>query len=278
MGLFDKLRKPKTIKSGAYGEVIMFISEEKLPHDLVELNKMSRYYTKPYNGQKPEYDKAFLITRKLVQLDTEKRFMEARCRLGDLYANGQGTARDVVKGDELRNEWYAHAILHEDSIYSLALQLPSCMERHCMSLQQMTELAYARLKLDWENYAPPVGAAVLELLNPFWKSREVQAANGWTNEQYANYLYDSCQDPNVLYVLSRFEKDYQKANTMVYQAADEGSIFGISVVTNLKLAYEREEAGMKRLLEYRAKEDQLVIKLQEKAGVWVAMELEEIMK
>jgi len=278
MGFFDKLIKPKTIKSRSYGEVIVFVSEEKLPDDLNELNKMGRYYINPYNGQKPEYDKAVIINRKLVQLDTEKKYMEARRRLGDLYANGQGTAKDLEKGNALRNEWYSYEILHCESIYSLGMQLTGCLERHCMSLRQMMELACQRLKMDWENYAAPVGAAVLDFLLPLWKNRDVQAARGLTNQQYCQYLYDTSQDPNMLYALSGFEKDYSQSKSMTYRAADAGSVFAVTAITNLYLAYTKEPAELKQLMEYRRQEDQLKIALQEKAGEYIRLDPEEIMQ
>lgn len=278
MGLFDKLFKPKTIKSRTYGEVLVFVSEEKLPDDLVELNKMGRYYLKPYDGQKPEPDKAFLANRKLVQLDTEKKFMEARRRLGDQYADGQGTARDVAKGNALRNEWYSYEILHCDDIYSLGMQLTGCLERNCMDLQQMTELAHQRLKLDWENYASPAGAAVLELLKLLWKDRDLQAAKNWNIQQYSKYLYDTYKDANALYLLADFEDSYKQKEAVMYRASEAGSVFATAYITGLTLAYSREEAEMKRLLEYRNLQDQQMLALQEKAGTYIHQELEEILK
>lgn len=277
MGFLDKLKKPKMVHSHIYGDFPAFVSEDKLPDDLPTLRKMGMYYMSKYNHEDRDYHKSFLINSKLVRLDRDGKFMEARKSLGQLYVQGEGVQKDTAKGYALMNEWYAHQILHESSIHALGLSVNSSLSQGTMDLKQMLSLSYQRLQGDQEAYAEPVGMALFAHLYSFWEHRDIQEQEQLSNMDYFQYLYRAYQNPYALYHLACCEQG-EKEDARMYTAAEGGCLFAMAYITDLKLSHlDTSEALQERTL-WNHKKGELLRQLQEKVDQIYGADLETLLK
>ena len=277
MGLFDKLRKPKLIKSKVYGTFPEFVSEEKLPDDFVTLQNMGRYYLINHDHSLRDYNKAFHIYNKIVQMDTQKQYMYTRRSLGDLYLNGKGIAKDPARGCALMNEWYQHIFLTTDQLFEIGLEMIGCITDGCMSWRQLMELAWQRMNMDYENYKEPLGAAMFVHLELFWKHRQLQVDNGWSNMEYCQYLYDHYKDPFAQFLLVYRSKDFRNRDERLDESAKNGCILATAYRMYL-LNVPKDETEMRLRMQYGGWLEQQMSQLQQKAEYYQQMNLEEALQ
>lgn len=277
MGIFDKLRKPKMIDSRVYGKFPEFVSEEKLPDDFITLQNMGRYYKINYDHSKRDYQKAFVIYNKMVRMDTQRQYMYLRRSLGELYALGRGVAKDTDRGYALMNEWYQHILMTGNTLSEIGSELANCIADGCMSWKQLLELAWQRMKQDYQNYNEPIGAAMIVNLEAFWKNREQQTANGWSNLEYCQYLYRTYNDPFAQFCLDRKVTDFAQGDTMLYESAGNGCIFASGYLM-YKLNLTSNEAELSQRIKNRQLMEQQLLQTQQKAEEYMQMEVEDFLK
>ncbi|MBQ1271395.1 MAG: hypothetical protein IIY11_07025 [Clostridia bacterium] len=206
---------------GSFGEIPQFESPAKLPGDTNILWKMACHYLAPADR---DAHAAYAILERLVELDTEGQFMEAREALGRLLLDGDGIEPDRKKGAAYMLMWYHSRILNERRLYAIGQLISESLRDGTEDFTKFIKWSYERICLDNENEgSDPVGLCFfwhLLRLAVHQLERETRLLDD--PKAFLKWMVDEKRSPDALYHLCNLDPSEDLS-----RAARSSSIFAI---------------------------------------------------
>lgn len=225
MGLFGfgKKTPPKNTVRTPWGYVPLFTAEENLPRDLNQLRGMSYYYRNTEINDR----NAFIIDRKICELDTEGVYAEARKRLGICYFQGKLVQKDVKKGAELFLFWVDRA-LEEGSYLGLRSAVVDYFNWGFTDCEHLLKVLNKRIEREHRENSDPLGLWTYRFLFPLWQYSYVKnyiTLKGTHMPYFMEWLQTNINIDYSYWITKIYARE--EGVYFAHDAAEAGNIFAI---------------------------------------------------
>lgn len=209
-----------TVIFGSFGPAPEFESYEKLPDDLNTLWKMAcKYLTSSQNDS----DIARSILTKLVSLDIDGSFPQARESLGRLLMKSSDP-RDRACGKAHLMSWYHSQFLSETRLYRIGQLISQSIEEGTEDYTLFIKWSYERIISDSQlPDSDPIGLCLFwHLLRMAVHQLERETRLLQNPQDFLRWMVDELHSPDALYHLCNLDPSNDLA-----RAARSSSIFAI---------------------------------------------------